>query len=81
MYVHMLLVMQVTKVDMCPANILKQTLDELTKILKSPVRSILFMKWRFFFFNMRIFDRAARWRFFGAGSRLSVALFPIVGRA
>ena len=49
MYVHMLLVMQVTKVDMCPANILKQTLDELTKILKSPVRSILFMKWRFFF--------------------------------
>jgi hypothetical protein len=28
---------QVTKVDMCPANILKQTLDELTKILKSAV--------------------------------------------
>jgi len=30
------LIFAVTKVDMCPANILKQTLDELTKILKSP---------------------------------------------
>jgi hypothetical protein len=26
---------------MCPANILKQTLDELTKILKSPVRGFV----------------------------------------
>eukprot|EP00292_Cryptomonas_paramecium_P002998 CAMPEP_0113683934 /NCGR_PEP_ID=MMETSP0038_2-20120614/13654_1 /TAXON_ID=2898 /ORGANISM="Cryptomonas paramecium" /LENGTH=643 /DNA_ID=CAMNT_0000603489 /DNA_START=40 /DNA_END=1967 /DNA_ORIENTATION=+ /assembly_acc=CAM_ASM_000170 len=29
------LIFAVTKVDMCPENILKQTLDELTKILKS----------------------------------------------